>query len=82
VRDRVRRAVVAFGRFWWNFLIGDTPELFVGTLLVVGAACLLRHDRTAGLTVVVALTVVFLLASTYRGCRTAIRPAPVDKPRP
>ena len=63
----VRRAALAFGRFWWDFLIGDTPELFVGTLLVVGAAALLRHERFAGLTVVVGLTVVFLLASTYRG---------------
>src|SRR5205085_8121387 len=22
----VGRAVVAFGRFWWDFLVGDTPE--------------------------------------------------------
>jgi len=71
----VRRAVVAFGRFWWNFLIGDTPELFVGTLFVVGAAWLLRHDRAAGLAVVLLLTVVFLLASTLRG-RAAADAAP------
>ena len=24
------RWLTAFGRFWWDFLIGDTPELFVG----------------------------------------------------
>jgi hypothetical protein len=71
----VQRAALAFGRFWWDFLIGDTPELFVGTLLVVGAASLLRHDRLAGLTVVVLLTVVFLLASTYRGRASAHRGA-------
>ena len=67
MRSIIKRAVVAFGRFWWGFLVGDTPELFVGTLLVVGAACLLRHDRVAGLSVVVVLAVVFLLGSTYRG---------------
>jgi hypothetical protein len=77
VRSILRRAIVAFGRFWWGFLVGDTPELFVGTLLVVGAACLLRHDRVAGLSAVVVLTVVFLLASTYRG-RGATRSVPGD----
>jgi hypothetical protein len=82
VRDRVRRAAVAFGRFWWNFLIGDTPELFIGTLFVVGAAGLLRHDRTAGLTVVVALVVVFLLVSTYRGRDKAVLSAPGDHGAP
>ena len=82
MRDRVRRAAIAFGRFWWTFLIGDTPELFIGTLLVVGAAGLLRHDRTAGLTVVVAFTVVFLLASTYRGRDKAVSPAPGDNAAP
>jgi len=67
VRDIIKRAVVAFGRFWWDFLVGDTPELFVGTLAIVGSALLLRHDRVAGLSVVVVLAVVFLLGSTYRG---------------
>jgi len=44
------RAVVAFGHFWWDFLIGDTPELFVGVLAVLGlvaAACLDHRLRTA-----------------------------------
>ncbi len=81
MRDRVLRGVRAFGRFWWNFLIGDTPELFVGTLLVVGAACLLRHDRAVGLTVVVLLTVLFLLASTYRGRSASISQQGVGEDR-
>jgi hypothetical protein len=27
------RYVVAFGRFWFDFLIGDRPELFVGPIV-------------------------------------------------
>jgi hypothetical protein len=27
------KALRAFGHFWWDFLIGDTPELAVATLL-------------------------------------------------
>ena len=27
------RYVIAFGRFWYDFLIGDRPELFVGPIV-------------------------------------------------
>lgn len=30
--------VKAFFMFWFNFLIGDTPEIFVGALIVLGVA--------------------------------------------
>ena len=30
------RVVKIFLRFLWDFFIGDTPELFVGALLVIG----------------------------------------------
>jgi len=59
----------AFGRFWWDFLIGDTPELFLGVLVVVAAAIALRHHRVAAVVAVPLITVVFLAASTYRGRR-------------
>jgi len=26
--------VHSFLHFWWDFLIGDTPELFVGALVI------------------------------------------------
>ena len=41
------RMVAAFGRFWWEFLIGDTPELFVGAVLVVGLVALVCVDHAA-----------------------------------
>lgn len=63
----VGRYVAAFGRFWWNFLVGDTPELFVGVLVIVGAALALRHDRVAAVVAVPLLAVAVLAASTYRG---------------
>jgi hypothetical protein len=28
--------------FWWDFLIGDTPELFVAALGIIGVVALLR----------------------------------------
>jgi len=43
----VARRLAAFGRFWWEFLIGDTPELFVGAVLVVGLVALVCVDHGA-----------------------------------
>ncbi|GAC1367356.1 MAG: hypothetical protein NVSMB32_12310 [Actinomycetota bacterium] len=36
---------MAFARFWWDFLVGDTPELFVGALVILGLVALLVHER-------------------------------------
>jgi hypothetical protein len=41
------RMVVGFGHFWWEFLVGDTPELFVGVVAVLGAVAWLCVDRSA-----------------------------------
>jgi len=62
----IGKYATAFGRFWWDFLIGDTPELFVGVLVTVGAALALRHERAAAVVTVPLVTVVFLAVSTYR----------------
>jgi hypothetical protein len=52
--------VVGFGRFWWEFLIGDTPELFVGAVVVVGSVALLCLDHS--LRTVAALVLPVLVA--------------------
>ncbi|MGH9064962.1 MAG: hypothetical protein ACRD0L_13510 [Acidimicrobiales bacterium] len=63
-----RRYVVAFGRFWWEFLIGDTPELFVGMLIVLGiAAGLATLGRVAAVVVVPLAVIALLLGSVARG---------------
>ncbi|HEY2565619.1 MAG TPA: hypothetical protein VGI44_18055 [Acidimicrobiales bacterium] len=65
-----KRAIVAFGKFWWEFLVGDTPELLVATIVVIGAALALRHHRTAGFIVVPLIAAVALALSVLRGRRT------------
>jgi hypothetical protein len=67
----IGKYTTAFGRFWWNFLIGDTPELFVGVLVAIGVALALRHDRTADVIAVPLITVAFLFGSTYRARKRA-----------
>jgi hypothetical protein len=63
----VVRGTKAFGHFWWNFLVGDTPELFVSVLVLVVLAFALRRDRTAGIVVLPLLAIVALVASAWRG---------------
>ena len=59
----VGRWVAAFGRFWWDFLVGDTPELFVAVLVVIGLALALHRNGGLG------AAVGFLSLSTWRGRR-------------
>lgn len=67
--NRVVRVVRSFGRFWWEFLIGDTPELFVAVLVIVVTALLLRHHQSAAVIVLPVMAVVSLVASALRGRR-------------
>lgn len=68
---KIGQLLTAFGRFWWDFLIGENPDAFIGTVVVIAVALLLRHERAADITVVPLLTLIFLLASTYRGRKRA-----------
>jgi hypothetical protein len=79
--SRLRRGARSFADFWWDFLIGDTPELFVAVLAIVAVALLLRHHHLAAIIVLPAMTVVSLVASAYRGSRAAA-PDPPDRPVP
>jgi amino acid permease len=63
------KALRAFGHFWWDFLIGDTPELAVATLVIVGLAYALHRAGVAAAILLPLLTAAFLLASAWRGRR-------------
>jgi hypothetical protein len=62
----ITRGLRAFGHFWWDFLIGDAPEFFVATVLIVALALLLRHHRQAAYITLPLLTVALLVASVLR----------------
>jgi hypothetical protein len=67
VREAVGRALRAFGHFWWDFLVGDTPELFVAMLVLVGVAFALRHERAAAVVLLPVLAAAALVGSAWRG---------------
>lgn len=67
----VRGALTAFGHFWWEFIVGDTPEVAVGVAAVIVVSWLLGHGPAVAAVVVLPLAVIALLtASLYRGTRT------------
>ena len=66
------RLLAAFGHFWWEFLIGDTPELFIGVVMVIGLAALLCLDRglrTAGALMLPAAVAALLVGSVWKSAR-------------
>jgi hypothetical protein len=71
VTELVVRGVKAFGKFWWDFLVGDTPELFLATGIIVALAFLIDGERLVGVILLPLVAAAFLLASTLRGRRRA-----------
>ncbi len=65
--NALRRGARIFGSFWWDFLVGDTPELFLAVVVVVVLALALRRHHEIAVVLLPVVTVVFLLASVLRG---------------
>jgi hypothetical protein len=64
-----QRWLVAFGRFWWDFLVGDTPELLIGVLIALGVVALLVKGTSVNAVAVIGfpLMVALMLGlSVYR----------------
>jgi hypothetical protein len=67
VTARLARGARAFGRFWWEFLVGDTPELFVAALCVVAVAFALASLHVLPVIVVPGVAIVAVVWSAARG---------------
>lgn len=72
------RYASAFGRFWWEFLVGDTPELLVGAVVAVVIVALLAHHGVARAVTVAAMPVlvIALLGVSVRRARRGTRVPP------
>jgi len=67
------RYLRAFGAFWYDFLVGDRPELFVGSIVALVLVWLaIRAGLDAGLAGLV-LTAAILIVGGL-GVLTASRP--------
>jgi hypothetical protein len=66
------RLIKGFAMFWWDFLVGDTPELFVTVVLSIGLVALLSvagHFNTVAIFVLPVLAIGALALSLWRVSR-------------
>lgn len=71
-RSWLERAVRGFAHFWWDFLVGDTPEIFVAVLVIIGVVALVSvagHRNVVAAIVLPLLAVATLGASLWRATR-------------
>ena len=70
-----RRVLKGFAMFWWDFLIGDTPELFVAVLVTIGVVVLVRSvlQWNAAAAVVLPALAISALAVSVRRAQGAAR---------
>ena len=54
--------VVGFARFWWDFLVGDTPELFVAAVVILGVVAVIRLGAHENALAVAALPLLAVAA--------------------
>jgi ascorbate-specific PTS system EIIC-type component UlaA len=66
------RCLKAFGAFWWDFLVSDTPELLLGVLVAIGLVALLVKASSLNAAAVAVFPVgviVLLCGSVYQARR-------------
>lgn len=70
----VVRMLKGFAMFWWDFLVGDTPELFAAALVIIGAVALARivlQENALAIAMLPLLAVIALAISVRRAQRSA-----------
>jgi hypothetical protein len=70
----VVRWLRSFGAFWWDFLVGDTPELLIGVLVAIGVVAILVKGFSLNAVAVgafPAMVVAILAGSVYWAKRAA-----------
>jgi len=58
-----------FFLFWKDFLVGDSPELALGVLIILGTAYLLRNSGVIDGIVVIVLVLALAFATVWRKTR-------------
>ncbi len=63
------RYVVAFGRFWWNFVVGDDWRVAAGLLVAFVVTSLLTHHGVAAWWLLPLAVALLLVGSVAREAR-------------
>ena len=66
------RYVVAFGRFWWNFIVGDDWRVAVGLAVAFAGTWVLTHHGIAAWWLLPVAVVLLLVGSVVREARNSV----------
>ena len=67
------RHISAFGRFWWEFVVGDDWRTALGVVLALGATALLAALGTAAWWFMPPAVILVLALSLRRAARVVAR---------
>jgi thiamine transporter ThiT len=62
--------VSAFGRFWWDFVVGDDWLVAAGLVLALGVTGLVAHDDVSAWWLLPLAVIGLLVLSLRRGVRS------------
>ena len=63
------KRIAAFGRFWWEFVIGDDWRVAVGVAISIGATALLAEQGVAAWWLLPPVVMLVLYGSLRRAIR-------------
>jgi hypothetical protein len=63
------RFIRSFGRFWWDFIVGDDWRIAAGLVLAVGLTSLLSHGGVNAWWLLPVAVALLLAASLWRATR-------------
>jgi hypothetical protein len=63
------KRIVAFGRFWWDFVVGDDWRAGLGVAIAIGATAALAHDGVAAWWLLPLAVLLVLYVSLRRAIR-------------
>jgi hypothetical protein len=67
------RGLKGFGVFWWDFLVGDTPEITVVVLLILGVVALASEVAHLNVLAYLALPILAITALSISVARARRR---------
>jgi hypothetical protein len=59
----------SFGLFWKDFLVGDSPELALGVIIILGIAYLLHDSSLLDVITITILVLILMIITVWRKTR-------------
>ena len=68
------RLAKGFAMFWWDFLVGDTPEITVAVLVIIGVTALLSESAHVNAAAIAALPLLTVVATNDSAATRTVGP--------